>query len=44
MRAARIRVAGALHQREPSFVEYVQQSAETRMQAERPARRIGADL
>ena len=44
VRAARILVAGALHDREASLVEDVRQAAEPRVKPERPPRSIGAHL
>ena len=44
MRTARVLVTGALNQRQPALVEDVAQAGQLRMQAERLAARIGADL
>src|SRR5919106_6727794 len=44
MRAARIRVPRALHDRKTAFVEYLAESHEARMQAEGLAAAVAADL
>ena len=44
MRAARVLIAGALHDRQAALVEDASQAGETRVQAERLAARVAADL
>ena len=44
MRPALIRIAGALHEREPALIEDLLQAGEARVQAQRHVRRVGPDL
>src|SRR5262245_20880748 len=44
MRAARVRITGALHDRETPFIENRLQARETRVKAERLSRTVAADL